>query len=81
MAVSSSQAYRRHLSVEFTEEDLLVHLRKSITLSVGLNKIRGLKEAASKSIGLRQGTEMARLELKTILAKYELIQLQFEDWM
>ncbi len=68
-----------HEIAEFTEEELLVHLRKSVTRSVGLNKIRELKYAASKSIGLRQGAEMARLELKTILAKYELIQLQFEE--
>lgn len=68
-----------HEIAEFNEDELLIHLRKSVSRSVGLNKIRELKQAASKSIGLRQGAEMARLELKTILAKYELIQLQFEE--
>ncbi|MED1206112.1 IS110 family transposase, partial [Heyndrickxia acidicola] len=36
-----------HEIVEFTEDELLVHLRKSVSRSVGLNKIRELKQAAS----------------------------------
>jgi transposase len=68
-----------HEIVDFTEDELLSHLRKSVTRSVGVKKIRELKQAASKSIGLRQGSEMAKLELKTLLAKYELIQLKFEE--
>jgi transposase len=43
-----------HEIVNFTEHELLSHLRKSVTRSVGINKIRELKQAASKSIGLRQ---------------------------
>lgn len=43
------------------------------------NKIRELKQAASKSIGLRQGSDMAKLELKTLLDKYEIIQIKFEE--
>ncbi len=38
-----------------------------------------LKQAASQSIGLRQGSEMAKMELKTLLAKYDLIQTEFEE--
>jgi transposase len=68
-----------HEIVDFTEDELLSHLRKSVTRSVGVKKVRELKQAASKSIGLRQGSEMAKLELKTLLAKYELIQLKFEE--
>ena len=68
-----------HEIVNFTEHELLAHLRKTVTRSVGLSKIRKLKQAASKSIGLRQGSEMAKLELKTLLAKYELIHLKFEE--
>ncbi|MBT2618655.1 transposase, partial [Bacillus sp. ISL-78] len=68
-----------HEIVNFTEHELLAHLRKTVTRSVGLSKIRKLKQAASKSIGLRQGSEMAKLELKTLLAKYELIYLKFEE--
>ncbi|MGN7300508.1 IS110 family transposase [Ferdinandcohnia sp. SAFN-114] len=68
-----------HELIRFTDEELLIHLRKTVKRSVGLNKIRQLKEAAGKSIGLRQGSEMAKLELKTLLDKYELIQLKFEE--
>ncbi|MCM3393191.1 IS110 family transposase [Cytobacillus oceanisediminis] len=68
-----------HEIANFTEDELLIHLRKSVKRSVGANKIRGLKQAASQSIGLRQGSEMAKMELKTLLAKYDLIQTEFEE--
>jgi transposase len=68
-----------HEIINFSEQELLTHLRKAVTRSVGLNKIRELKQAASKSIGLRQGSDMAKLELKTLLDKYDLIQLKFEE--
>jgi len=68
-----------HEIINFSEQELLTHLRKAVSRSVGLNKIRELKQAASKSIGLRQGSDMAKLELKTLLDKYELIQLKFEE--
>lgn len=68
-----------HEIINFSEQELLTHLRKTVTRSVGLNKIRELKQAASKSIGLRQGSDMAKLELKTLLDKYDLIQLKFEE--
>ncbi|MDR7002063.1 IS110 family transposase [Neobacillus niacini] len=68
-----------HEIIKFSDQELLTHLRKAVTRSVGLNKIRELKQAAGKSIGLRQGSDMAKLELKTLLDKYELIQLKFEE--
>ncbi|MFT4417319.1 IS110 family transposase [Fredinandcohnia humi] len=68
-----------HELVKFSDQDLLMHLRKAVKRSVGLNKIQELKHAASKSIGLRQGTNMAKLELKTLIDKYELVQLKFEE--
>ena len=69
-----------HEIANFTEDELLIHLRKSVKRSVGANKIRELKQAASQSIGLRQGSEMAKLELKTLLAKYDLIQRNSKNW-
>ncbi|MGM0877980.1 MAG: IS110 family transposase [Bacillota bacterium] len=68
-----------HELVKFSDQELLIHLRKAVTRSVGLSKIQELKQAASKSIGLRQGADMAKLELKTLIDKYELIQLKFEE--
>jgi transposase len=68
-----------HELVKFSDQELLIHLRKAVTRSVGLSKIQELKQAARKSIGLRQGADMAKLELKTLIDKYELIQLKFEE--
>lgn len=68
-----------HELLKFSDQELLIHLRKAVTRSVGLSKIQELKQAARKSIGLRQGADMAKLELKTLIDKYELIQLKFEE--
>ncbi|MBT2639416.1 IS110 family transposase [Bacillus sp. ISL-39] len=68
-----------HELIGYSDQDLLVHLRKAVTRSVGLNKIQELKRAATESIGLRQGTAMAKLELTTLLDKYDLIQMKFEE--
>jgi transposase len=56
-----------HEIVNITDQELLSHLRKTVTRSVGISKIRQLKQAVRQSIGLRHGSEMAKLELKTLL--------------
>lgn len=68
-----------HELVGYSDQDLLIHLRKAVTRSVGINKIQELKRAATESIGLRQGAAMAKLELTTLLDKYDLIQMKFEE--
>ena len=68
-----------HEIINFSDQELLTHLRKAVTRSVGFNKIQELKQAARKSIGIRQGSDMSKLELKTLLDKYDLIQLKFEE--
>ena len=68
-----------HELIGYSDQDLLIHLRKAVTRSVGLNKIQELKRAATESIGLRQGATMAKLELTTLLDKYDLIQTKFEE--
>lgn len=65
--------------MKFSDQELLIHLRKTVKRGVGLGKIQQLKQAASKSIGLKQGASMAKLELKTLIDKYELIQMKFEE--
>lgn len=40
-----------------------------------------LVEQARQSVGLREGTKMARLELQTLLTTYEVIQQQLEQVM
>ncbi|RUU69228.1 IS110 family transposase, partial [Mesorhizobium sp. M7A.F.Ca.MR.362.00.0.0] len=44
-----------------------------------IKKIQALKEAANRSIGIRQGAMMAKMELRTLIQKYELIQAKFEE--
>ncbi|WP_163103226.1 IS110 family transposase [Peribacillus alkalitolerans] len=68
-----------HELLGYSDQDLLNHLRKSVKRSVGMNKIHELKQAANESIGLRQGATMAKLELTTLLDKYDLIQMKFEE--
>ena len=47
--------------------------------AVGLSKIQELKRVAKDSIGIREGSRMAKLELRTLLDKYELINEKFEE--
>jgi transposase len=68
-----------HELVEFSDQELLTHLRKAVTRSVGLKKIQAIKQAASASIGIHQGEDMAKLELETLIDKYEFIQSKFEE--
>ncbi|MBS4203646.1 IS110 family transposase [Lederbergia citrea] len=68
-----------HELVKYTDEELLLYLRQVVKRSIGLKKIRALKEAANRSIGIRQGSAMAKLELRALLEKYEFIQLKFEE--
>lgn len=68
-----------HGLIGYSDQDLLVHLRKAVTQSVGLNKIQELKRAAIESIGLLQGAAMAKLELTTLLNKYDSIQTKYEE--
>jgi transposase len=68
-----------HELVNHNEEEILAHLRKAVKRAVGLSKIRELKRVASTSIGIRKGSQMAKLELRTLLDKYELICEKFEE--
>jgi len=68
-----------HELSKLTDQEILIHLRKAVTRAVGLSKITKLKEAASHSIGIREGSAMAKLELRTLINKYELINEQFEE--
>ena len=65
--------------VKYTDEELLLSLRQVVKRSIGLKKIRALKEAANLSIGIRQGAAMAKLELRALLGKYDFIQMKFEE--
>lgn len=64
--------------VNLSDEELMVHLRQAVKRGVGLGKMQELKQVANLSIGIRQGAEMAKLEIQTLLDKYDLIKQKFE---
>lgn len=68
-----------HELVALSEQEILVHLRKAVKRAVGLSKIKELKKIAVASIGIREGSDMAKLELRTLIDKYELIKEKFEE--
>jgi transposase len=68
-----------HELYKLSDDEILTHLRKAVSRAVGLRRISELKEAASHSIGNLEGSTMAKLELRTLIAKYELINNRFED--
>jgi len=68
-----------HELIKLPDEEILAHLKKAVQRAVGVSKIRDLKQVASISIGIREGTEMAKLELCTLVEKYTLIKERFEE--
>lgn len=60
-----------HELVNVSDEALLQHLRAVAKRGLGLGRIKNLKEAASRSVGIREGTEIAKMELKLLLTQYE----------
>jgi transposase len=66
-----------HELVQCSEQEILTHLRKAVTRAVGIGKIQKLKEVAGESIGIREGSDLAKLELSILLDKYELIIQKF----
>jgi transposase len=68
-----------HELEHLSDQDILTHLRKTVKRAVGLRKIQELKRAAKDSIGIREGSKVAKLELRTLLEKYELVVNRFEE--
>lgn len=68
-----------HEIVKLSDEEILAHLKQAVQRAVGVSKVRDLKHAASVSIGIREGADMAKLELRTLLEKYTLIKERFKE--
>ncbi|MGF7036666.1 transposase [Paenibacillus mucilaginosus] len=69
----------QHELVSVSDEVLLRHLREAAKRGLGLARVRSLKDAASRSIGIKEGSELAKMELQLLLAQYELLQSKFEE--
>ncbi|MRT18140.1 IS110 family transposase, partial [Vitellibacter sp. q18] len=61
------------------EMTILAEIRKKVTRGVGLKKIRQLKEAARHSIGIKEGKNLARLKIKTLMDQYTLLHEKISD--
>ncbi|MBM7554848.1 transposase [Thalassobacillus pellis] len=59
-----------HELINLTDRELMIHLRKTVKRGVGLDKMQELKRVAGCSVGVRQGSDMAKLELHTLLEKF-----------
>ncbi|MFS0865693.1 IS110 family transposase [Fredinandcohnia sp. 179-A 10B2 NHS] len=64
--------------IQRTELEILTEVRKEVKKGVGVKKIKQLLEVARHSIGLKEGRELARLKLKSLLAQYTLLKEELE---
>ncbi len=53
--------------VNVPDKTLLQHLREVAKRGLGLGRIKNLKEAACRSVGIRTGSELAKMELSSCL--------------
>jgi transposase len=65
--------------IKLSNEEILNHVRQAAKRGVGIGKIKELTAVAHTSIGIREGANMAKLELRTLIDKYELILEKFEE--
>lgn len=62
-----------------SDETLLKHLREAAKRGLGLGRIQMLKAAASRSVGIRDGSELAKMELKLLLTQHQWFQSKLEE--
>jgi len=67
-----------HELAHLPDDTLLQHMRVVAKRGLGLGRIKNLKAAASRSIGIKQGSAMAKMELRLLLAQYELLHRELE---
>lgn len=68
-----------HELVSVPDETLLKHLREVAKRGLGLGRIRNLKAAASRSVGIKQGSELAKMELHLLLTQFEFLHSKLEE--
>ncbi|ESU31656.1 hypothetical protein G3A_15400 [Bacillus sp. 17376] len=65
--------------VECQEDMILDEIRESVKRGVGIKKVRQLKDVARSSIGIKDGRDMARLRLRSLLAQYHLLKEELSN--
>lgn len=68
-----------HELVHVSDDTLLQHLRKVAKRGLGQGRIQNLKAAASCSVGIKQGSDMAKMELRLLLDQYKLLHDKLEE--
>lgn len=68
-----------HELVSVSDETLLQHMREVAKRGLGLGRIKCLKAAAGRSVGIRGGSELAKMELQLLLNQYEWFQNKLEE--
>jgi len=68
-----------HELVYVPEETLLQHLREAAKRGLGLGRIKNLKAAASRSVGIQTGSDLAKMELKLLLNQYVWLHSKLEE--
>ncbi len=65
--------------IQMSNEEILIHVGQVVKRGVGIAKVKELTTVAQTSIGIHEGINLAKLELRTLLDKYELIIEKFEE--
>ncbi|UOE92287.1 IS110 family transposase [Alkalihalobacillus sp. LMS39] len=65
--------------VRCSEMDILMEIRKGVKKGVGLKKVQQLQKVARESIGIKEGRDLARFKITSLLAQYRLIKEQIEQ--
>lgn len=64
--------------VKLTDKEIVANWREEISRAVGLKRANKLLEAARKSVGVKEGTVFAKMELELLLDQYDLYQKQLD---
>jgi transposase len=65
--------------LSLSDEFLLGHLRQVAKRGAGIGRIQALKSAASRSVGIKHGVDLAKMELQLLLQQHQLIQDKFDE--
>ncbi|MCK8828587.1 IS110 family transposase [Natroniella acetigena] len=67
--------------LKMTPEEIVLEWKKEVKRAVGIKRAKKLKKAAKRSVGLTEGTQIAKFELSYLLTQYEMIKYQIEQLM
>ena len=64
---------------EMDEAQILAEIRKEVKRGIGLKKVRQLKEVSRNSVGIKEGRNMARMKIKTLMDQYVLLHEKIRE--